>query len=665
MELDGERVPPQVRAQYDARTGRSATDGDDAEATCWFPFVSRCTTTSFYDPRNGSTFAKYLADIDGNCCGPDGIAYVGKLLWASVFNGPVVDAFWESYHAFMKRPQEAEVTRLVRLRLALPPELRDLPWESLYVDDLGGGLTGKPGFIIVRDPPPDTFFQQIAPTEDLRLLLAVPQGSGLNSQQERNSLQRYSRDKATVDDFVGQVTPDDLARKLQDRWDIFHFVGHGALDKTGHVKVLLSGEAGGDTWLRDEIVANLFTRKDLRLAVLNCCMGDRPRPGRSLSGLGPLLQQRGIPAVVAMRYEISDDDAITFSEAFYRELLDGPLPGQVDLAVSAALAALARNAAEDGQRAVITPVLYLAPGFERLFHLEPKAAEETRQPGPNIRVPATAAQLPADVIRAIQEECCVPVVGPAALGWTRDNALTPLVFARKLAQDAACTYPLLRPDLDLCERAGEWMNGNFLQWVCQHREAQNETRSELVEFVQAHYAKAEPPPLLEALKSWKVPALFYTYFDGFLEGEVTRGAAWLNRVVYDLDKSLESTSPSLEGQRFLVLLRGSHRRGKSLVLTESDHDILFERIRNISSQLAEFTLKEKRLTLFLGVSPRDPLIRQLSRQLLATEQRLHRPPYFVWKGWTAVDRAYWQRFGVRPIDEDASTVVRLISRAMS
>ena len=176
--------------------------------------------------------------------------------------------------------------------------------------------------------------------------------------------------------------------------------------------------------------------------------------------------------------------------------------------------------------------------------------------------------------------------------------------------------PLLQTDIDLCERAGEWLNGYFLQWVCQHREAQNETRSELVEFVQAHYAAAEAPPLLASLTRWKVPALFYTYFDGFLEAKVTQGEAWLNRVIYDIDKSLESTSMSLEGQRFLVLLRGSFRRGKSLILTESDHEALAEKIRNISPQLAELTLKERQLTLFIGVSPRDPLIHQLSRRLL-------------------------------------------------
>jgi hypothetical protein len=267
--------------------------------------------------------------------------------------------------------------------------------------------------------------------------------------------------------------------------------------------------------------------------------------------------------------------------------------------------------------------------------------------------------------RAILEHCCVPVVGPAALGWTRDHALTPLVFTRALATDQSCSYPLLQADLELCERAGEWLSGHFLQWVCQHREAQNETRSELVEFVQSRYAGASPPPLLASFLQWKVPALFYTYFDGFLEAEVTHGNAWLNRVIYDLDKSLESTSSTLEGDRFLFLLRGSHRRGKSLVLTETDHDVLAEKLRNISPQITELTLKEKQLTLFLGVSPRDPLVRQLARRLLATSQRLHRPPYFVWKGWSLVDKAYWQQYGVRPIEEDASTVVRLIDRLMA
>lgn len=642
---------------------RLEVSGDAPHLQVSADFDGRVATTRFSDPRASSTFNEYLAEIEANSCTPDGIAYVGELLWASIFNGQVADAFREAFDAFNRRPRAADVSCLSRLRLSLPAPLRDLPWESFYVSELGGSLAGKPEFVIVRDTPAGAVFGALktAGSGVLRVLVTVPQGSGLNSQQERNSLQRHAASDAEVKEFVGLVTADALAGRLQEAWDVFHFVGHGALDRAGHVKVLLNGNQGGDAWLRDEIVADLFTRPDLRLAVLNCCMGDRQRPDRSLSGLGPLLSRRGIPAVVAMRYEIADDDAITFSEAFYRALLRGRFPGRVDCALQAARAALARNAAEDGQRATITPVLYLAPGFEQLFEI---TRVDTPAEMPQVQA-SRGATLPAELERAIREGCCVPVVGPAALGWTRDHALTPLVFTRNLAQDESCAYPLLQADLDLCERAGEWLNSHFMQWVCQHREAQNETRSELVEFVQAQYAGAAPPPLLSSFLRWKVPAMFYTYFDGFLEDEVTHGNAWLNHVVYELDKSLEGTSPTLEGRRFLFLLRGSHRRGRSLVLTETDHDALAERIRSISPQITEFTLKEKQLTLFLGVSPRDPLLRLLARRLLATNQRLHRPPYFVWKGWSPVDRAYWQQFGVRPIEEDASTVVRLIDRLMA
>ena len=621
-------------------------------------------TTTFAEPRSSTTFASFLSNIEANVCGPDDVAYVGHLLWSAVFNGPVLTAFWESYRDFMSRPRDPDVCRFLRLRLNLSPKLRDFPWECFYVNELGGALAGKPGIVVVRDPPSSGFFvrREVTAT-DLRILVAVPHGSGLNSQQERNNLQRHAGNYAHVEEFLGQVTPDALASKLKDHWDIFHFLGHGMRDSAGHVKVLLNGNGGGEAWIRDETIADLFARDDLRLAILNCCMGDRHRLDRSLSGLGPLLSLKGIPSVIAMRYEIADDDAITFSEALYRELLRGPFPGRIDWAVAAARAALSRNATDDGQRSVITPVLYLAPGYEQLFKIE--RAAPVRVPTSSSTVASdSSAALPAEVERAIREGCCVPVIGPAALGWTRDHALTPLVFARYLAQDKSCVYPLLQADLDLCERAGEWLNGNFLQWVCQHREAQNETRSELVELVQAHYASAVPPPHVVSFCRWKVPALFYTYFDGFLESEVTHGKAWLNQVIYDIDKPFESTSPTNDGKRFLILLRGSHRRGRSLVLTESDHDALADKIRSVAPQITELTLKEKQLTLFLGVSPRDPLIRSLARRLLATQQRLHRPPYFVWKGWSSVDRAYWQQFGVRPIEEDASTVVRLIDQVM-
>lgn len=152
----------------------------------------------------------------GECLPADAIAYVGQQLWTALFHGPVLDAFWLAYHAFQKQPRAPGGRALVRLRLNVPAALRDLPWESFYVSQLGGSLTGKSEFVIVRDAPPGGVFEPLKAGADaaLRILLAVPQGSGLNSQQERNNLQRQAGGDAAVEELLGRVTADALAARL-------------------------------------------------------------------------------------------------------------------------------------------------------------------------------------------------------------------------------------------------------------------------------------------------------------------------------------------------------------------------------------------------------------------------------------------------------------------
>ena len=97
--------------------------GDPAPAEVRATFDGREVLTAFSDPRNSSTIRQYLDDIEANSCTPDAIAYVGQQLWTALFNGPVLGAFWEAYHAFQNRPRAAGVSRLVRLDAWLRDEI--------------------------------------------------------------------------------------------------------------------------------------------------------------------------------------------------------------------------------------------------------------------------------------------------------------------------------------------------------------------------------------------------------------------------------------------------------------------------------------------------------------------------------------------------------------
>ena len=73
-----------------------------------------------------------------------------------------------------------------------------------------------------------------------------------------------------------------------------------------------------------------------------------------MSGLGPLLQSAGVPAVVAMQYEVADAVAIKFAEHFYGALLGGPNAGRIDCALASARLALYQNLKQDQAHSFIT-----------------------------------------------------------------------------------------------------------------------------------------------------------------------------------------------------------------------------------------------------------------------------------------------------------------------
>ena len=82
----------------------------------------------------------------------------------------------------------------------------------------------------------------------------------------------------------------------------------------------MAGAAGSrrTTWGRCCI-----DHRSLRLAVLNSCEGARATAADPFSGTAQSLVQQGIPAVVAMQFEITDEAAITFALRALRGIADG------------------------------------------------------------------------------------------------------------------------------------------------------------------------------------------------------------------------------------------------------------------------------------------------------------------------------------------------------
>ena len=139
-------------------------------------------------------------------------------------------------------------------------------------------------------------------------------------------------------------------------YHVLHFVGHGVYDEDAQDGALALEGTDGRTRLvtgRD-LGVMLRGHRSLRLVVLNACEGARSARDDPFGGVAQALVRQGIPAVIAMQFEISDPAALVFSQSFYQAIADG-LP--VDLAMVEARMAMF---AEGNEVEWATPVLYLA-----------------------------------------------------------------------------------------------------------------------------------------------------------------------------------------------------------------------------------------------------------------------------------------------------------------
>ncbi len=134
--------------------------------------------------------------------------------------------------------------------------------------------------------------------------------------------------------------------------------------------VALVGEDGAtDELTASQIGRLLADHPSLRLVMLNACEGAKGGKTDIFSGTAATLVRRGIPAVVAMQYEITDRAAIEFARTFYEAVSDD-MP--LDAAVSEARKAVSvsiNNTVEWG-----TPVLYMRSPDGVLFRVDRNGA---------------------------------------------------------------------------------------------------------------------------------------------------------------------------------------------------------------------------------------------------------------------------------------------------
>jgi len=286
----------------------------------------------------------------------------------------------------------------IRLRLNDTPELAGLPWEYLYNSALNRFFALSIETPVVRylELPEST--RPLAITPPLRILAMI---ANPRDQAQLNVEREWGRLRAALGDLeqrglvtlerLKQASLPELQRQLRrGTYHILHFVGHGGFDERSQDGVLLLEDEDGLSYRisGQDLGTLLHDHRSLRLAVLNSCDGARASPIDPFSGTAQSLVQQGLPAVIAMQFEVSDDAAIDLAREFYGALADSY---PVDAALAEARKALfaAQSGVEWG-----TPVLYLRASDGKIFDVAPIAAppQPAKHAGPQPPPP----ELPAE-----------------------------------------------------------------------------------------------------------------------------------------------------------------------------------------------------------------------------------------------------------------------------
>jgi hypothetical protein len=253
----------------------------------------------------------------------------GGRLFDAVFQGDVLVNFERS----LDGTSERGVGLRVKLRLAAAPELGDLPWEFLFSRPRDRFLCLSSHTPVVRYLDLPERIRPLPVSPPLKLLVVISSPSDhprLDAEREWRHLSEALG--PLVERRIVEVVRLEaarlgaLSRRLtQDAFHVLHFVGHGAFDDEAQGgELVFEDERGrGRRVPADQIATVLNSHRSLRLVVLNSCEGARASRTDPFAGTAQALVRQGIPAVIAMQFEITDEAAITLAAEFYDSVAAG------------------------------------------------------------------------------------------------------------------------------------------------------------------------------------------------------------------------------------------------------------------------------------------------------------------------------------------------------
>ncbi|NER82143.1 MAG: CHAT domain-containing protein [Leptolyngbya sp. SIO1D8] len=321
---------------------------------------------------------------------------LGVRLWQWLFDGAIQSSLDQSLG--MALGQGSPLCLCLDIR---DPYLISLPWEIMQPQPGRQALSLGENIRFSRttsdvDPLPSCSLDQslkillVLGEEDVASQTPISSSSAatLQLKAEAETLKRILRGEMSSGfrnrgmtapcqvDVLLRPSPAELIKVIErGRYNVFFYAGHGVPAPDGGL-LFLNARAP----LNGTELAQVLTRCRVKLAVFNTCWGAQPDQQNQepipRSSLAEVLLHHGVPAVLAMRDSIADEEALSFIQVFSQALA---ARNPVDRAVAIARQHLL-TLYKFNQPAWTLPVLYVHPDFDNQL-LSALDTDITRLPG--------------------------------------------------------------------------------------------------------------------------------------------------------------------------------------------------------------------------------------------------------------------------------------------
>lgn len=558
---------------------------------------------------------------------------------SKIFSSALVGNLLSGYRSALDLAQRRGARLRLRLHVAdtAPAMLHALRWELLYDPHRSVALGGSQEIAFSRYLSlPESTPAPVKERPRLLVVLADPSDlaeRGLAPMDRETTLRALEK---TLKPLERQMSWEVLegratAARLRDRLvaggiHALHLQAHGLLGSTA-AGLVLEKEDGKADLVDEERLARVFEgARTLRLVTLVACHGGRQTRDDPFSGLGPGLVRRGIPAVVAMRKEISFAAAARFCEHFYLNLAR---TGYVDAAVNEARNQLFLSRLDESEFG--TPILYMRLADGLLW--------EVRRPEP-VHAPVDTEIDWGELVATLQTDNLVPFLGPGL--WRGLLPSRSEIAARWVAEysgefpvDVRTELPAVAQVLDT-SKVGAASRDRMLRLLAadlirkqdqpERERLRDLTLSEVIDHIADRHFDSHPDDSHRILAELRISTYVTTNPDSFLTAAlrwakkrpIREHCPWRrppdNRAALRRYAALRGT----RDEPLVFHLYGSDEAPTSLVLTEDDHLDFLRALAHGDAELPEAVnrkLAESTL-LFLGYDVRRLDCRVLLRGLI-------------------------------------------------